>query len=127
MSLMKELQVVARDVLTEFNATTGEGGDNDGLFYVELKPVSGGRPDRPAPPVEKSHRLQGVARGVSQQYVDNTNILSSDLQCTVAINPLFKPDAVGYLRADGIKYKIVKVLTIPPVGVPVANVIVFRK
>lgn len=126
MSFYGEMRDIAASLLKEFDQSNGTGEKTDGLWYVEVKPGSGPADD-PGEPSEVWHKLDGVSRGVSREYVDDANILKSDLQGTFAVIPDVMIKAPGYIAADGRKYSIVRLDRIPETGEPVAYRIFFRK
>jgi hypothetical protein len=136
----KEMQGIATGLLREFNQGKIE--------YVAMIPGSG-PVDDPGPATPVTFGLQGVARGVQQRYVDNTHIVATDMQVTVSTemqatditfdngalwdnlamwsDPVSPPKITGFIRVDGVKHKIIRVVRIPAAGTPVAYVIVFRR
>lgn len=120
-----DMQNIASGLLSDFDQSRGSGQQNDGIWYVAVTPGNGPA-DHPGAPTETYHKLNGVARGVSQKYVDGTLILATDEQCTVAIVPGLSINVTGFIERDGKRCKIVKVMTIPPAGEPVATVIIYR-
>lgn len=114
----KDMQAIASGLLAEFKQ-----GD---VRYIHLTPGTG-PVDRPGKPVETPYVVDAAARGVQQRYVDNSNIVQSDMQVTMAVKPGVVPQMSGFIEGDGVRYKIVGVQQKPPFGVPVAHVIIFRK
>lgn len=113
-----EMQGVARDVLTEFNQGKIE--------YVALTPGTGPA-QNPGEPTEQAYTIPGAVRGVKFKYIDNSTIVQSDQQATMAVSADVTPNMAGFMRVDGVRYKIIAIKPIPPAGTPVANVIIFRK
>lgn len=114
----KEMQGIASSLITQFKQGECE--------YVELTPGNGPA-DEPGAPTETVYPISAVARGVQFKYVNNTDIVQSDLQMTLAVVEGMTPNMKGFVRGDGVRYKIVGLRTIPPFGTPVAHVIIFRK
>lgn len=114
----KDMQNLASSLITEFNQGACE--------YVDIQPGNG-PVDNPGPAVEVIHPTPAVARGVQFRYINNTDIVSTDLQMTIPVKDGMMPKMSGFVRGDGQRYKIVGVRTIPPFGTPVAHVIIFRK
>jgi hypothetical protein len=112
-----DLQSVAAGVLGEFKQGT--------VDYVEMTPGAGPS-DNPGEPTPTYHPINAVARGVSFKYVNNSDIVSSDLQLTMPGNGVI-PTMKGFIRVDGTQYKIVSVKPIPAAGTPVTYVVIFRK
>lgn len=119
MSIYDEMQSVARDVLAEF--------DQGGIFYIHNQ-AGAGPSDAPGPSTETPYKVDGAARGVKFKYVDGTNILATDLQVTISVKPdVPTPNMRGFVQADGKRYKLTGLKQIPPVGVPIVHVLIFRK
>lgn len=114
----QDMQGIATSLLKEFN--------QGAIEYVELTAGTGPR-DNPGAPSEVAYPVDGVARGVQQRYVDGTNIVQTDMQATLAVKEGLTPSMSGFVRGDGMRYKIVGVRQIPPFGTPVAHVVIFRK
>lgn len=114
----KDMQAIASGLLAEFKQ-----GD---VRYVQVTPGTGPA-DRPGKPTETPHTVDAAARGVQQRYVDGSNIVQSDMQITMAVKPGLVPDMFGFVEGDGTRFKIVGVQQIPPFGMPVSYVIIFRK
>lgn len=112
-----EMQGIATDLLTEFN---------QGVIQLVRRTQGNGPGYNPGDPAEAIHTLKGAARGVSKRFVDGTLIVESDLQVTVAVHPTVKPLPTDAIRIDGRDYQIVAIKPIPPAGVTVSNVIIFR-
>lgn len=119
-----DMQKIAGQTLSKFDQSQGTGNQNDGLWYVKITPGNGPK-DNPGAPGEAFHKLEGVAKGVPFKFIDGTNILATDMQCTVAIDANFEPDMKGAILKDGKRYKILAIRPIPPVGIPVVNAIIF--
>lgn len=113
----QEMQAVASDLLGEFKQGV--------IQYVALTPGTGPR-DNPGEPTETPHTINATARGVSFKYVDGTNIVSSDLQLTMPGDGI-APEMTGFIRVDGVRYKIVQIVRKPAAGTPVAWTVIFRK
>lgn len=120
-----DMQNIAGGLLSEFDQSRGTGQQNDGLWYVAITPGNG-PVDNPGAPSETYHKLNGVARGVSQKYVDGSLILGTDEQCTVAIVPGLIIDVTGHIERDGKRCKIVKTINTPSVGIPSTTTIVYK-
>lgn len=113
-----EMQTVASELLAEF--AQGE------IAYIEMQAGSGPA-DAPGEPLAIDYPVNGAARGVRFKYVDGTNVVATDMQVTFNVQEGVTPDITGFIRADGTLYKVVSVKTVPPVGVPIAHIIIFRK
>lgn len=119
-----KMRLVADRLLNRFNQKSPTGS---GIRYIDMQPASGGTPDNPGTPTPVPYALEGVARGVSFKYVQSGLAVASDLQATVAVRDDVTPKISGFVELDGHRYKIVQVIPIPPVGVTVANRLIFRK
>ena len=115
----KEMQGIASDVLRDFNQGVIE--------YITLS--SGNGPiDNPGEPTEIKTTLRGAtARTVKSKYVDNTIILGTDIQITFSVQTNVNPEIDDFVKIDGIRYKIIKTMTIPSAGTPVAHMIMVRR
>lgn len=65
------------------------------------------------------HVLDATAKGVSQEYVDGTQVLATDKEITSAVFGV-TPDASGEIVVDGQVLQIVRLWQVPAAGVPVA-------
>jgi hypothetical protein len=99
---------------------------------VVLRRSAPGTPDPSTPwlpgaPVVTEYPLKAAVRGVSQQYVNGTTILTSDEQVTCAV-PSVTPDmATDALVIDGVAVTVLKNQPIPAAGTPVAYLFVIRR
>lgn len=107
MSFYDEMQNIASGVLKEFKQGI--------IHYVELVPGSGPI-DNPGPSTKVLHELDAVARGVSYKYVKDGLALSTDLTVTAAVLTGVTPSPKGFIRIDGIEYKIVQDISTPAAG-----------
>ena len=78
-----------------------------------------GDPFNPTPGVPVDHPLDATATGVSQEYVDGTQVLATDKEITAAVFAV-TPDSSGELVVDGQVLQIVRLWQVPAAGVPVA-------
>lgn len=116
--IYEELQGVVGEVMAEFKQGV--------IKYVKVTPGNGPADD-PGPSTPTPYTLDAAARGVSQKYVTTGLAVATDLQLTMAVRSDVTPDVTGFIEMDGVSHKIVRVDNIPPAGVPVAHVIIFRK
>lgn len=114
----QDLQNVASGILAEF--------DQGGIFYIAVTPGTGPA-QNPGPSVETSFKVNGAAHGVSFKYIDGTNIVASDLQITLAVDPRFTPDEKGFLQINGVRHKVVMCQPKPDAGTVVAYTLVAKK
>lgn len=111
-----EMASIASGLISEFKQ-----GD---VTYIEL--LDGNGPDdNPGPPIEAPPiKLEAVARNAEFKYIDGTLIESTTTQLTFAPpNETLVLDDLDYVIIDGQRYKIIKKMTIPPMGVPIVHVI----
>lgn len=113
----KDMQDVATNLISEFKQ--GQ------VVYIDLKPGDGPADD-PGPAVETRHPVEGTARGVSFRYIDKTNIVATDLQVTISGKNV-EPKITGFMEVDGVRHKIIRVVSKPAAGIPVAFTVIFRK
>lgn len=118
MALYDDMREVARDVIGEF----AQGSP----VYVHVTPGNGPA-DEPGKPITKEYPLAGVARGARFKYVQRGLALATDLQITMAARDDVTPDMNGFIKVGEDRLKIVAIDTIPPIGVAVTHVIMFRK
>jgi hypothetical protein len=117
-SIYQELQGVASELLTEF--------DQGGIYYIAVTPGTGPA-QNPGPGVETPYKVDGTARGVSFKYIDNKNVVASDLQITMAVDARYTPNEKGFALINGVRHKVVQAHRKPSAGIPVAWTIVVRK
>ena len=123
-----EMQSVATDLLTQFKQGV-----------ITLTRTTHDAPtnawDAPTVPVETVYTLNATARGVSQKYVDGTNVLRTDGQVTMAVQATdvsggvvsLTPDKTSdVLKIDGKKVTVLEIMPLPLAGTPAAYVIIFR-
>jgi len=119
MGLYDELQVVAQDVLAEFNqgtirygaVTSGAGAaDEPGASSIEWVPLTG-----------------AVARGVQYRYVASGLAVASDKQVTTAVQTGVTPALKDFVEIDGVRYKIEAIEAKPGAGTVVANILIVRR
>ena len=116
MSLYADMQAMADSMLSEFSQGTIEIGTTSS---------AAGATPLDAPTVTTTWKTyNGVARGVSSQFVDNLTVLGTDL---MAILQADATAAVGNLaRIDGEIRNIVRVDNIPAAGIAVAKRVFIR-
>ena len=111
MAFYDEMQVIAGDLLAEFN----QGASSE---QVITSTPAANEWDLPSESVAEMV-LDAVASGVSSKYVDGVNILATDLQMTIS--------AVGWtatagmnIKIDGAAVTVLRVDQIPAMGTAVA-------
>jgi hypothetical protein len=130
MGFYDEMAGVANDLLTEFNQTTA----------VLVREAAGAGPAYSPGPGEKTRlRHDGATvRGISQKYIDGKDIIATDLMTVlsvaqrtvpdnVVVSPSVRPTVKDVLELGGVKYRILKDLTVPAVGTTVAYILAIRK
>ena len=105
----------AKRLLTNFNQ-----GD---IVSVEVTTISGAGPFDPPSEAVATTTLQGVSNGVSSEYVDGVNILSTDLMVTLEPTDI---DVGSRLTMDGREVSVLRVMRVPPSGVTVVTRVLVR-
>lgn len=108
MSIYDDLQVVANEILEEF--------DQQNIKLITLTEGEGGTPDEPANQVETSYDLKAVVKGVSLEYVKYGFATESDLQIIAGVLSDVTPTLKDYIEIEGNRYKIVKDISTPAAG-----------
>jgi hypothetical protein len=98
---------------------------------VTLVRTTPGEPDEDEPwtPTEgevDEYTLSAVAKGVSEQYVDGTIILASDLEIVAAVAEVAPMMETDKIKVDGIVVTIIRKMQIPAAGTPVAYRLIVR-
>jgi hypothetical protein len=79
----------------------------------------------PGEPTTTTYTLNATVKGVSDKYVDGTTILATDLEVTCAVFET-EPLPSDELSIDGQTVTVVKTMTIPAAGNPVAHKFIVR-
>lgn len=108
------------------NELLGSELGQTGIVYVHMTPGAGPA-DNPGPATPTEYTVKGAASGVQFKYVDGTTILSTDFQVVMAGRSDVTPNAKGFVKVNGVQYKIVSIIPKPAADNPVAWVIVVRK
>ncbi len=103
-----EMQNIAASVLGEFKQGS--------IQYVAIIPGNG-PVDNPGPSTPQPYDLDAVSKGVSYKYVKDGLALSTDLTVTAAVRVDVVPNMKGFIRIDGVDYKIVQDISTPAAGV----------
>ena len=111
MAFYDELQVLAGDILSEFNQ--GSSGE----MVITSTPAAN-EWDMPSEATLET-TLDAVARGVSSQYIDGVQIVSTDLQMTVSAIG-WSPSAGMNIKIDGAAVTVLRFDAIPAMGTAVA-------
>lgn len=120
MSIYDEMRDVATELFVEFKQGV--------IQYVPVVTTAGGSPDEPA----SSSRgdpitLNATARPVSTKYVDGSHIIQSDRQVTIPNNGKATPEMKGFIRIDGVDYKIIQIMPRPAAGDPISWTVIVRR
>jgi hypothetical protein len=130
MNFYEEMAGVANDLLTEFNQATA---------YLIREAKGTGPAYNPGQSVPTILRHKGVTvRGISQKYIDGKDIIATDLQASLSVAQVTVPDGQAVavsvrptvkdtLEISGVKYRIIRDLTVPAVGTAVAYLLAIRK
>lgn len=116
MTIYDELKVDSSDLLKEFN----QGIIN--LINIDLS----GTPDAPISS-ETSVSLNGTVRGVTFEYLKDSFVVASDLIVTIAVVDGVTPTLNDFIEIDGVRYKIVKDVSVPAAGTKVVWKFIVRK
>lgn len=106
----RRLQGTASKLLNQFQQGT--------IIYRQPGTTSGPAFD-PVITDPVDHELDATANGVSQEYVDGTQVLATDKEITAAVFAV-TPDSSGELVVDGQVLQIVRLWQVPAAGVVVA-------
>lgn len=119
MSIYDEITPAVRDAMALAKQGT--------IALVSVTPGTG-PVDDPGEPVEISHNLDAVARGVSFKYVQGGLADASDLQVTFAASlEVPDPKLSDWVTIDGIRHKVVQVLPKPAGGTPLVFTLIVRR
>ncbi len=124
-----EMQGIANELLEEFKQAT---------VKLVRTPLGGGPKFNPGVGIPVKYTFKGATvRGVSRQYIDGKDIIGTDMQAVLsvaqvdetgaAVNPPIRPLVSDRLEINGEPYTIIADKTVPPAGVAVAYIFVFRK
>ncbi len=130
MGFYDEMAGVANDLLTEFSQATA----------ILIREAAGAGPAyNPGPGEQTRFQHKGVTvRGISQKYIDGKEIIATDQMAVLsvaqidpttkkAISVSVRPTVKDVLTLNGVKYRIIKDLTVPAVGTSVAYILAIRK
>ena len=117
MSFYSDLRNVASGLLAEFSQGTVEIGRPATVEGVNEW-------DPPTTSIQWT-RINAVARGVSQKYIDGVNILATDLQITADMGA-YSPQAGDRIRVDGQEVSVLRFERIPAAGEVVATRVFVR-
>lgn len=116
--IYSDLQKVAGDVFGDFN---------QGLIEIGvLTTTAGTRPDQAGTSSYDWKTVKGVAKTVSEVYIDNANVLQTDLEVSFAAG-VVEPEITFAARIDGVQHEIVRIMRKPAAGTPVSYTLIVRK
>lgn len=117
MSFYTEMQGVARDLLREFN----QGG-----VVLSVATPGTGPAHNPGPTTFADVHIDGAARGVAAEYVDNTLVIATDLQVTIP-GGVAAPKMQDHIKLSGVAHQIVRIIPKPATGIVAAYLVIVRK
>lgn len=116
MTIYEELQPVAAQLLKEFK---------QGVTKLISVSTSG---NADAPTVTETETiLDAAVKGISRKYVRDGFSVESDLEVTAAVVAGVTPTLKDYIEIDGIRYKIVRDISVPAAGTRVAWKFIVRR
>lgn len=119
MTFYKEMQNIAKGVLNEFNQGS--------IKLVQLVESPDGSPDKPGDMQERVYNLKGSVKGVSFKYLKEGYVIHTDLEATVAVIPDVQPTLNDFVEVDGVRYKIIRDVSVPAAGTKVVWKFLIRK
>lgn len=111
-----KMQGTASRLLTKFK--------QGAVIYIEPGATTGD-PWNPVEGTPTNHELNAAVSGVSDQYVDGSTVLSSDLMVTCAVFDV-EPSLDGTMTIDGEAVQIIRVMPKPAAGTTVAWSVIVR-
>lgn len=119
MGIYDDLQVVAQDVLQEFN---------QGVIEYGALTSGAGTVDEPGQSAVAYTTLTGaVARGVQFRYVQNGLAVASDKQVTFAVQAGITPAIKDFMKVDGVRFKVKNVVKKPDAGTVIAYTLILER
>lgn len=103
-----KMQATASRLLTRFN--------QGAIVLTKTFTAPGSDPWTPGASTPTPYTLQATAKGVSEEFVDGTLIVSTDLEITAAAFGA-DPDPADVLTIDGKPVTVLKIMRIPAAGV----------
>lgn len=119
MTFYDEMQTIAKNVLNEFNQGS--------IKLVHLTGSSNSSPDAPDEMKETIYTLKGSVKGVSFKYLKEGYVIHTDLEATVAVIPDVQPTLNDFVEVDGVRYKIIRDVSVPAAGTKVVWKFLIRK
>jgi hypothetical protein len=119
MTIYSEMQGVATELLTEFKQGV--------IQYVQIVPGSGPAYN-PGPSQEIPVTINGAtAGGISFKYVKMGLGVAGDMQINMAVQANITPAINGFVKIDGVQYKITQIIPKPAAGIPVTYTLIAKK
>ena len=115
----EEMADVASEVLAEFHQGV-----------IILSKTVPGEPDASTPwipgePVTVAHTLNATAKPVSEEFINGTTIVATDIEITAAVFGA-DPDPADQMEIDGQPMTIIEVMRIPAAGTVVVWKLIVR-
>ena len=110
------MQAVASQLLGQFKQGT--------IVYFHPGETTGPEWSPTADP-DTPHTLDATAKGVSQEYVDGTSVIMTDIEVTASVFGV-KPTLSGGMSIDGRLMQIIRVWQVPAAGTPAAWKMIVR-
>lgn len=112
MSIYDDMQVVSKELLSEF--------DQGGIYY--LKTTKGAGPaDNPGVPTTERFKVDGTARAAEYKFIDGTNITAKTLQVNAAPDDRYEPDLSDNIEVKGQTYRIIAHMPTPATGTVIVH------
>lgn len=119
MSFYSDMQKVATSVLTEFK--------QGAIKLVQFSQSEEWSPDDPDEQTEVIYDLNGTVSGVSYEYLKEGYAVSTDLTVVAAVVDGVTPTENDFVDIDGVRYKIIKDVSVPSAGTKVVWKFIVRK
>lgn len=119
MSFYDEMQSVGSSILKQFN--------QGGLKLIQFEYNQTDNPDAPEETAEKVYDLEGVAKGITFQYQQMGYSVSTDLEVIASVVEGVMPSENDFVEVNGIRYKLIKDLSVPGAGTKVVWKFIVRK
>lgn len=100
--------------------------DRQTIFYIRVTPGNGPA-DKPGAATETPFVINGVAKSVRRDFVDDTNIFVTDQMVVMAGRDDVTPDQKGFVTVNGDRYKVIRVIPTNGADVVIAWTLVIRK
>jgi len=118
MTIYDDLKPVATELLVDFKQGV--------ITLTQITPGTGPA-DNPGASTPTVYPLSGTVKGVSFQYVRDGFAVATDLMVTTAVNDDVVPTEKDFIDIDGVRYKIIKDMSVPAAGTKIAWKFIVRK